>query len=123
HARPSRTAPSSLVRRLEQLDGVAVRVFELNLPARRTGFHFIPKPQACLFQRFDASRQIGYAKDDPVPSAGFLTMTVRHQARTRRARAAEKDPEVFDRDGSELRQLLVFQLEAQVPGIELGRAA
>src|SRR5690242_12395085 len=111
------------MRGLEQLSGVAVRVFELNLPARRTRFHFIPKPQARLLQRFDPRRKIGYPKHDPVPSPGFLTMTVRHQARTRRSGPAEKDLEVFDRDGRELRQLLVLQLEAKVPGIEVDRAA
>ena len=103
----------------EQLDRIAIGVFQLDLLASRAYFHFIPKMQACLLQFFDPGRKIGYPKNHPVPPSGFLMMTVRHHARTRRSRSAEKNLDVFDRDGRELRQLLMFQLETKLPGIEL----
>src|SRR5882762_6438971 len=108
----------TLVRRLEELDGVAIRILELDLPAGRAGFHFIAKMHARVLQRFDHGRKIGDAKNDPVPSARFLTMAVRHRARTRSSRATQKNLQAVDRDGRKLGQLLMLQLETKLLGIE-----
>ena len=39
----------TLVRRLEQFHGIAIRVFQLNLSSARTGFHLVAKTNTRLF--------------------------------------------------------------------------
>jgi hypothetical protein len=58
--------------RLEQLDRIAVEIFNLNLLAARAYLHFIFKTHTRLFQVSDARRQILHLKKHTVPSAGLL---------------------------------------------------
>ena len=70
--------------RLEQLDRVAVRIFNLNLFAARTNLHLVSKTQTRLSQLTDARRQVLHLKQNAVPSAGLLLAAVRQWAGPRR---------------------------------------
>ena len=83
-----------LLRWFEQLNGVAIRIFELDLSAARADFHLIAKTQFRLPQPFDATGEIRDTKNDAVPSARLLTLAVRHRTRTRRPGAAEQEPQL-----------------------------
>ena len=87
-------AASGLSARLEQLDGVAVGVFQLNLLAGRTSFHFIPKMEACFLEGFNSARKVSHPQDHSVPATGLLVTTIRHRPRARRSRAAEQDRKI-----------------------------
>jgi hypothetical protein len=62
--------------RLEQLDRVAVRIFNLNLFSARTDLHLISKTQTRLSQLTDARRQVFHLKEHAVPSARLLLTAV-----------------------------------------------
>ena len=64
--------------RLEQLNRIAVGIFNLNLFAARAYLHFISKMQTGLFQLSDARWQIPHLKEHTVPSAGLLLTAIRH---------------------------------------------
>src|SRR5438270_6605742 len=51
-----------LPRRLEQLERIAVRVLDLDLPASRAHFHRIPEMQPVVLEGIDASGKIGHSK-------------------------------------------------------------
>src|SRR5262245_2149565 len=70
-----------LSRGFEQFERVAVRIFDLNLSSAWTHFHVVSEGDAGSLQRGDAGREIGNAQHDTIPSAGFLTLTVRHRSR------------------------------------------
>ena len=61
---------------LEQLDRIAVGVEQLNLLASRANFHFVSKLEAGLLEGLDARRKIGNSKDDSIPAARLLTLTI-----------------------------------------------
>jgi hypothetical protein len=61
-----------LLRGLEQLDWIAIRIFDVDLPAAGTDFHVIAKMNPGRFQRAGERREICHAEDDAVPPAGRL---------------------------------------------------
>lgn len=81
--RPPRA--SCLMRWLEKLDWIAVRIEDLDLPACRSGFHGVPKRRSGLAQRFDDRGQIAHSKNDAVGAAGTLPLAVRQDPRSRRS--------------------------------------
>jgi hypothetical protein len=58
--------------RLEQLNRVAVRIFNLNLFAARADLHLISERQTRLFQLSDARRQVLHLKDVGSGNSGHL---------------------------------------------------
>jgi len=85
---------SLLLRRLEELDRVAIGILQQDLLAARSGFHLIAKMQSCLFQSLDPGGKIGDLKNDPVPSARLLLTSIGRRTRARCARAAEDELEM-----------------------------
>jgi hypothetical protein len=65
--------------RLEQLNRIAVGIFNLNLLAGRAYFHFIPETQTRLFQLRKARSQILHLKKHAVRSAGLLRTAIGHR--------------------------------------------
>ena len=66
------------LRRLEQLDGIAVGVLQLDLFASRTHFHLIAKVNAGILQFLDTGFKTFDSQDDAIPSSGFLALTAGH---------------------------------------------
>src|SRR5215204_2727717 len=93
-ATTSLSAQSRLVSRLEELDRVAIWVHQQDLLAARSDFHLIAKIKSRRLQGFDRGRQVSDFKDDPIPSARLLTMSIRHWTGARCARAAEDEFEI-----------------------------
>src|SRR5262245_47605322 len=106
-----RQAALSRLRWFEQLDRVAVRVFNLDLPSAGTGFHLVSKAQPRALEGVDASRKVRHFEHDAVPSTRLLRLTIRQRSRSGRSGAAEKDHDVAEGDTREGRQLLMVQLE------------
>ena len=79
-AEPQKLGEATLSRRLEQLDRIAVRVLDLDLPACRAHFHRIPEMQPVLLEGIDASGKIGHSKDDPIPATRLLLTPVGQRA-------------------------------------------
>jgi len=75
--------------RLEELNRIAVGIFNLNLLATRADFHFISKTHACILQVSNVRRQILYLKKHTVPSAWLLLTAIGHWPRSRSARTAQ----------------------------------
>src|ERR1044072_5469613 len=75
---------SSLRGRLEQLDRIAVRILHLNLPAARTGFHPVAKPQSLALELSNPCGQVLHPQDHPVPPPRFLLAAMAPRARARR---------------------------------------
>ena len=67
-----RHRPDSLSR-LEQLDRIAVRIFQLDLLAARADFHVVAKMESGLFQLRDPRSEIGHLKNHAIPSTGLAT--------------------------------------------------
>src|ERR1044072_4114062 len=105
---------------LEQLDGISVRVLDLDLLAAGSGLHVVAEAQALLRQGADERRQVGHAQNEAVPSARLLPLSVRHGSGTGRPRAAEEDLEAVEGDAGEGRQLLVHQPEPEMLRVERG---
>src|SRR5438477_5459845 len=74
---------SSMGSRLEQLNRVAVRIFNLNLFAARANFHFISETQTRLFEVSNLRTQILHLKQHTVPPAGLLLTAVGHWSGSR----------------------------------------
>jgi len=75
--------------RLEQLDRIAIWIFNLNLFAARADLHLISKTQTRLFQLSDARRQVLHLQENAVPSAGLLLTAVGQWTGPRRPRIAQ----------------------------------
>jgi hypothetical protein len=73
-------AASGLSTRFEQLNGIAIGVFQLNLLAAWTDLHFIPKMEASFLQCLYLRRKVSHLKDYSIPSTRFLVTTIRHRA-------------------------------------------
>src|SRR5262245_41126477 len=124
-----RSAAAGLVRRpalpgrLEQLDGVAVGILQLNLFAAGTLLDLVAEAETGLLHRLDERRQVIDFEDDPVPPARLLLAAVRQWPRPRTLRAAEPEGEAPVRDGGEgwSRRIPRVQFEAQVLRVELHR--
>jgi hypothetical protein len=54
------------MRRLEKLDGVAVWIEDLDLPACWSGFHGVPKRRSGAAQCFDDCGHVAHSKNDAV---------------------------------------------------------
>src|SRR5262245_6970744 len=67
--------------RLKQLDGIAVRIFNLNLTPSRASLHLVAEALAVARERVDAARKVRDSQHDAVPAAGLLTLTVRQRTR------------------------------------------
>ena len=80
---------SSMASRLEQLNWIAVGIFNLNLFAARAYLPFISKTYTRLFQLSNARRQILQLKKHTVPSAWFLLTAIRHWSGPRCARTTQ----------------------------------
>src|SRR5688500_11654548 len=109
--------------RLEELDRIAVGIFQLDLPAARPDLHLVAETEARFLQRPDLRREVRDLQHYPIPATGFLLPPIGQRTRSRRPRPAQQDLEIADRDARECRQLLRFQLEAELPGIEGDGAA
>src|SRR5687767_6283576 len=83
--------------RFKQLDGISVGILDLNLPTTGTGFHLVAKPKSCRPQFRDQPWQIGHSQDHSIPAAWLLLLSVRHRARAGRARTAEQDLRITER--------------------------
>src|SRR5262245_12623818 len=75
--------------RLEQLNRIAVGIFDLNLLPTGTDFHFISKTHACAFQISNARRQILHLKHHSGPSARLLLTAIGHGPGSRSSRTAQ----------------------------------
>jgi hypothetical protein len=113
-----RSTSLAVASRLEQFDGIPIRIFDLNLPPAWAGFHVIPKVHASVLQSFYRAREVVYAQDDAIPAAWLLPKTIWHRSRPGRSRAAEKQGEIIERHSGERGELLVLQLETKLAGIE-----
>ena len=80
---------SSMASRLEQLNRIAVGIFNLDLFATGADLDFISKTQTRLFQLRNARRQILDLKEHTVPSAGLLLTAIAHWSRPRCPRTAQ----------------------------------
>src|SRR5262245_46893481 len=118
-----RVRQPGLLGRLEQLDGVTVGVFQLDLLAAGTLLDLVAEAETGLLQGFDARRQVINLEDDPVPPARLLFAAVGQRARPRTPRAAEPEGKAPVRDGGEGRSRGIprVQFEAQVLRVELHR--
>lgn len=63
---------------LEELDGVAVRVFDLDLPASGAGLHLVAEGNSGCLELLDGGGKIFDLEEDSVPAAGLLRAAVRH---------------------------------------------
>src|SRR5215471_5616009 len=91
-SKPSVNLPLDHVRlagRLEQLDRIAVGIFQLDLFATGAYFHLIAKMKPSDLQRLNPPRKIGNLEDHPVPTAGLLLATIWHWPGTRSPGTAE----------------------------------
>ena len=87
---------SRLAGRLEQLDRIAVGIFQLDLFAAGAYFHLIAKMKPGVLQRLSPGRKIRNLEDHPVPPAGLLSATIRHRPGTRSPGTAENQFETPD---------------------------
>src|SRR6516225_9536060 len=79
---------------LEELNRIAVGIFNLNLFATWADLHFISKPHAYVFQVSNARRQILHLNNHAVPSACLLLTAIGRWPRSRSAGAAQDQLEV-----------------------------
>src|SRR5262249_21924650 len=83
---------------------------------------FIAEMDSRTAQLFNQRGKICDVQNDSVPTARLLTMAVGHRTRARRARSAEQQVKMSERDFGEGRKLLNPQFESKMPGIEGDRA-
>ena len=115
--------PGSVASRLEELDGISVRILDLDLAPRGTALHLVAKAQSDLLQLRDEAGKIGHLQHHPIPAARLLRLSVRERPRAGCARAAEQKLRVAQRDIRKRRELLVSEREPEVLRIERHRAS
>src|SRR5437867_386862 len=93
---PSSEMTSSLLSWLEELDWIAVGIFDLDLSAEGTSLHLIAKLPPRVLQRVDLGRQIRHAQDHSIPSARLLGFAAGHRARSRCSRPTEQQHQIFE---------------------------
>src|SRR5262245_21174209 len=98
----------------KEFDRIAVRVFNLNLPSARTGFHLVSETEPGVLEGSDATRKVRDAEHDAVPAARFLSLTIRHRPRSGCSGATQQNLPVSERDAGECRQVLLLHREAQM---------
>src|SRR5205814_2665579 len=89
----------------------------------RAGFHLIAKLQSRFLEGFDRLLDVSHSKNHTIPSSRFLAMPVWHWTGAGRFRTAEQNVKSSERDSRKSRQMLLFELESQVVGIERDGAA
>src|SRR5262249_9588988 len=89
-----------------------------DLLSARSNLHPIAESESGVLECRDRFLQIGDAKDDAVPAAGLLTVTVGHRTGPGSARAAQQEMKRAERKRREGRQLLMLQFETEMLGIE-----
>src|SRR5262249_53582459 len=108
----------ALARGLEQLNRIAVRIEKLDLLPARSDFHPVAERDSSVFERRDRFFQLGDAKDNAVPAAGFLAVTVGHRPGTGSFWTAQQEMKRAERKRREGRQLLMLHFETEVLGVE-----
>src|SRR5688500_2216282 len=108
---------------LEELDGIAVGIFDLDLFAPGTALHLVPKAMSGFFQRLNERREIADPQHDPVRSARLLLLTVRQRPGARGLWAAQQNLRVAERHTRERGQLLVLERETKIVRIERNGAS
>src|SRR5206468_11432812 len=103
-----------LPRCTEQLERLAVTIFQLNLLTAWSRLHFIAEMQSRALQGLDPGRKVRHLENHTIPAARFLRVAIRHRARTRRARATENQFEIAGRNLGKSRQMLLIQLETEL---------
>jgi hypothetical protein len=77
---------------------------------------------AARSQLFDARWKIGNTKYDAIPSSCLLAVTAGHRARPGCSWAAKQKIERPNRNGGELRQMFVLELETKFARVKLDGA-
>jgi hypothetical protein len=108
---------------LEQLDGVAVGIVDLDLFSAGPRFHVVSETETGGFQGLDQRREILDAKHDSIPTAGLLLLSIGHRPRSGCVRAAEQQVRVTERNARKRGKLLMHEREAQVRRIKRNRAS
>src|SRR5437868_12731795 len=109
----------TLTRGLEQLDGVSVWIFELDLLAGRPALHLVAKAKTGGLQPCNPSGKIGDFQDDAVPSARLLKTAIGHRAGAGSAWAAQQQVERSERYRGKCRELLMLQRESELLCVEV----
>src|SRR3954451_3472547 len=99
--------------RFEQLDPIAVRLFDLDLFAARADLDVVSETQTRLFQLSDARRQVLHLQENAVGSAGLLQTAVGQSAGSGRSRTAQDQLEAANRHLPERRRVLHIQSETE----------
>jgi hypothetical protein len=100
-------------RRLEQFEGIPVRIFDLDLTAPWTNLHLVAERHPGLLQAADARRKIDHPQHDAVPPTWCSMVAVRQRARARCSGTAQKDICIAQRNVGKRRKLLVLQCKTQ----------
>src|SRR5512138_1251834 len=109
--------------RLEQLDGIAVRIEQLDLPTSRPDFHLVAESQTVLLELRNDVSQGCYSQNDAIPAARLLACAIGQRARARGSRPAQQQMQRPERHIRKGRQLLMLDLETQLLDVELDRSA
>lgn len=99
-----------------------VRIFDLNLPASRTGFHLVAKAKSRLLQIVDERRKIRDLEHHAIPASRLLLLSAGHWLRPGRPGAAQQDLRIANRRACKRGELLVSQREPELLRIEPDRA-
>jgi len=81
---------------LEQLNRIAVRIFNLNLFAAGPNLHVISQTQTRLLEVSNQGTQILHMKKHTIPSAGFLSTAIGHRPGARGSGTAQNQLEAVD---------------------------
>src|SRR5439155_18607001 len=108
--------------RFEELDGIPVRILDLDLSATGTAFHFVAKTKSRLLQFVDEAPKIRDPQHHSIPATWLLLLSVRHRPRARCAGAAEQNLGVTEGYVGKGRKLLVLQFESKMLRVKRDRA-
>jgi hypothetical protein len=121
--RSAGAAGTSGRRRLEQLDGIASRVIQQDLPATKPAHDVVAEPRSRLAQAVDLAVEIIDLQLDPVPAARLGPATIRHRlgGPTRAAHCVHQQPQIAAREHGEAGRGVQLNGEAEPLGIERDR--
>src|SRR5262249_60580837 len=106
-----------LLRRcLVELDWVAVRIVDEDLPATRPRLDLVPERHPRFLQRGDGRIDAVDIQHDPIPPAGLLLAAVRHRARARSLGPGQDEIELAARNQGKTRPRPHSQVEAEMAG-------
>jgi hypothetical protein len=106
----------------EELDWIAIGILELNLSTRWAGLHLVTELHLRFLEPLNLTIDVSHLQNNAIPSARLLALPIGHRPRARRAGAAQQQLEATEGHGSECRQLLVFQREAEVLRVKIDSA-